>query len=274
MQYVKRTSYRGYLADTVIYPAPAIGNSTKKKPRALPLTEKQKAANRKWSAAHLQGLIMANFVPYKDLFATFTHPAGTKEEDARKAADNLLDNLRGWCSRHGQKLRYIKITEKQGQWHHHLILSYIPPEVLRKYWEKYSKRVTVSTLDDSQGYFDLVNYLLAEEKESRAGTGKNALRPRRKHEKGWTCSQGLLQPPEAVRVLENPPRKKPTAPAGYQVIEGSRQEYDTRMGRVVTYTSQWIGGGVPKVYQRAQKRLTKRLEKSLAKRKNKERLQC
>lgn len=270
MQYVKRTSYIGFQAHTVIYPAPAIGNSTKKKPRALPLTEKQKAANRKWSAAWLQGRILANFVPHKDLFATFTHKAGTREEEARKAGDNLLNNLRAWCRRNGQKLRYIKITEKQGQWHHHFILSYIPPEVLRKYWEKYSKRVTVSTLDDSQGYFDLVNYLLAEEKESRAGTGKNALRPRRKNEKAWTCSQGLALPPETVRVLDRPPRKKPVAPAGYQVVEGSREEYDSRFGRVVSYTSQWIGPGLPKVYQRAQKRLTKRA----AKQKNKERLQC
>ena len=270
MQYIKRVSYQGFLAHTVIYPAPAIGNSTKKKPRSLPITQQQRAANRKRSLAQLQGLIMANFVPREDLFVTFTHLHGTREEEARKAGDNLLNNLRGWCSRHGQKLRYIKITEKQGQWHHHFILSYIPPEILRKYWEKYSKRVTVSTLDDSQGYFGLTNYLLAEEKESRAGTGKNALRPRRKNEKAWTCSQGLALPPETVRVLNRPPRKKPVAPAGYQVVEGSREEYDSRFGRVVSYTSQWIGPGLPKVYQRAQKRLTKRA----AKQKNKERLQC
>ena len=112
--------------------------------------------------------------------------------------------------------------------------------------------------------------ILAEEKESRAGTGKNALRPRRKNEKAWTCSQGLALPPETVRVLNRPPRKKPVAPAGYQVVEGSREEYDSRFGRVVSYTSQWIGPGLPKVYQRAQKRLTKRA----AKQKNKERLQC
>ena len=105
MQYIKRVSYQGFLAHTVIYPAPAIGNSTKKKPRSLPITQQQRAANRKRSLAQLQGLIMANFVPREDLFVTFTHLHGTREEEARKAGDNLLNNLRAWCRRNGRELR-------------------------------------------------------------------------------------------------------------------------------------------------------------------------
>lgn len=259
MKYVKRERQKGYELEIVIYPAPAIENHTKKGKRQRATGPEQQKNNDKYAAWKLQGLIMANFAPGIDQFVTLTHPDKTPEADARRKLGNALKFFRGWCRKHNRKFRYIEITEKQGQWHHHLIMSYIPEEVIRDYWARVSKRVTISTLDPDNGYFDLVNYLLNSEKPSKDPNAPpaqkaNAKRPRKKNEKRWSCSHGLLEPEDNIRILERMPKKKPRAPKGYRLDENSIQVVTDQWGTRMTCRCVWVGQGLPTAYEKTRAR--------------------
>lgn len=120
------------------------------------------------------------------------------------------------------ELKYILTTEKQGQWHHHLIMSAMPMEKVFELWGSNGKRRTISTLDRSQQYKDLARYFVTEEKPSQNDpTIENTKPPRKKNAHRWSSSRNLKKP------LETPPKeikrdsilhKKPVAPRGYRLL--------------------------------------------------------
>lgn len=263
MNYVKRTYPMGYRLGMIYYPAPAIENHTKKSKRKFSTSEEQRKRNVKYSFWKLQGLIMANFVPGQDLFVTLTCADKTKEEDAKKAISNTLRNLRNYCKRQGEKFEYIVIPEKQGNWHFHLITSNVPLSIIKKYWDKYGKKISISPLDSTNGYFDLVNYLLAEEKPSKdpnAAPDKkaNAKRQPKKNEKKWYHSRGLAEPEDNIRILQQMPKKKPRPPKGYRVDESSIQIITDNWGTRMYCECVWIGRGIPAPYLKVQADARKR----------------
>lgn len=244
-----------------IYPAPALGNHSKKSPRRKSTSEEQKKRNDKYSMWRLQALIYTNFVAGKDLFTTFTCPDKTNEADAKKMIANAIKYFRNYCKLQGYKFKYIMIPEKQGQWHFHLIMSYIPYEVIWDYWKRYSKKLDFRPLDDSQGYFDTATYLLTEEKYSFDDSGNpiNKKKKRKKNEKRWTCSHGLLEAEDSYSILEKMPKEKPRAPKGYRIDESSIKKTTDTWGTYMTCECVWIGGknlseGMPRAYERLQKK--------------------
>lgn len=259
MKYRKRVRYLGYRAVVTIYPAPAAGNHTPKGLARKETTPEEKKRQHQYQVWKLQGLILANFLPREDQFVTLTLPAGTTEEQARKARSGFLGACRRECSRQGKVLRYLCFLEKQGKWHLHLIMTGLPLETLQRLWKPWGRRVHCSPLDDSQGYFDLAQYLLEEEKPSRDPNAQdearvNAKRPHKKHEKAWTSSHNLKEPKESCTELSELPRKSRRAPAGYSMVESSLQVWGTPWGPRIQYECIWVRGGTPRLHLRLQQK--------------------
>lgn len=258
MTFIRRTVYLGKRAVVLEYPAPAYGKNRQKPKRKGNTSEEQQQINDRIAAARLQGKIACNFDANKDVFLTLTHLAKTSEEEARTAIRKYLRAMRRW----NPHMKYICVTEKQGVWNHHLIMSWVDPDFASQLWREMTsaRRTTFSTLDEDENYWDLAWYLVTGEKPSRKENpdpdeAENAKKPRKRGQRRWTCSKGLLEPEETEEVFLRKMNRKPPKldrDRNYKLISDEvRADSFGFLHRRVEYV--WCGKGLPPVYKQIEK---------------------
>ena len=243
-------------------PAPAYGKNRNRPPAINPTSDEQMKLNDKHAAYKLSKIIQGNFIARKDPFLTLTHEIGVSEENARKAIKKFHRLMRKHYKELGREYRYIVVTEKQGCWHHHLIIEDIPLDIIREYWKQATdgmrrgeeNRVTISTLDDSDEYKHLSEYLVCPEKPSRRkdappGEAENAKAPRRRGARRYSCSKNLEKLVVTPQVINRISKSAPKPPKGYRIRSWSKW-CDSFGDMHAEYTCEWIGEGRPRKARR------------------------
>ena len=246
------------------HPAPAYGKNRIRPSPKNPTAENQGKLNDRNAAKKLAMKICGNFIPHEDLFVTLTHPPGVNEINAKKAIKKFLRLMRGRCRKGNEKkeLKYILVTEKQGYWHHHLILEDTPLDTIRELWKKATEgmrrgeenRVSISTLDPFDNFNSLAGYLVCPEKPSRrenpsAEESENAKAPRKKGAQRYSCSKNLEKPTVTPQVIKRVSKSEPRPPKGYRILSWNKW-CDNYGDMHAEYTCAWVGAGKPKKARR------------------------
>ena len=258
MTYIRKIIQCGKICLIREYPAPAFGKN-RHKPQPRNLTSKQQMKlNDRYAAQNLAMEILANFIPGTDMFVTLTHPPWINEENAKKAIQKFLRIMRKHYKKASKEFRYILVTEKQGCWHHHMILEDIPLKIIRKYWnkatenmrnEKEENRITFSTLDSYDNFKSLSEYLVNPEKPSRKedpspAEEENAKAQRQKGARRYSCSKNLEKPVITPQTLKRISKTEPRPPKGYK-LQAWNKWCDTWGDMHAEYTCVWTGTGKP-----------------------------
>ena len=225
MPYYERRIQSGRMLEVETYYATRT-RGEKPLPRSANVNETrrdQEAVNERNAQKRLKRLIMANFSSENgDLFVTYTYGRQVTEEEATKGERNLLARIRRLRAKKGlPELRYIVVTECQGNWHHHIIMSGgLTLDEIRAVWGDRGSRLQLSTLDDSRVCNGLARYL-TEQHKSRKGeksSADNAKQPRRKGQRRWHASRNLQELKETCREVRRLPKGEPKPPKGYRLL--------------------------------------------------------
>lgn len=206
-------------------------------------SESQVEANQRSAEMDLCRLIACNFGGSKGGASyTFTSGYSLTELEAAKRERNLLERIKRLRKRKGlEGLKYIATLEKQGKWHHHVVMQDdISLQELLELWQgvtgdQAAKVHVRSIATDAEGFIEVARYLLGTRKESRdpRRRGEQAKQERRKWQRRWHASKGLERP----KVEKKPVKRQgkwgvATAPKGVQLLD-VRQWVDA-LGNVCT----------------------------------------
>lgn len=244
MPYIKRTIQSGEMLEREVYFATRNGKKIARGANTDPTPADMARVNERNAQKKLQRLMCANFSRKNgDLFVTFTYEGPVTEAEALKGERNLLDRIKRLRKRKGlPELKYIAVTEKQSQWHIHLIMNGgITLEELKELWGTRGRRLHISTLDDSDGFTGLARYLTEGHKPKKNAQGedakKNVKQERRKGQRRWHASRNLKKPVIKREEIKRLPRRgEPKPPKGYRLIPDSWQYVESRFG-IYTYAA-------------------------------------
>lgn len=222
MPYIEKRIQSGKLLEVEKYFATRHGQKIPRGANEHQTPEDMAKANERRSQKRLHRLICANFSRANDdLFATYTYGSSVTEAEAMKGERNLLDRIRRLRKRKGlSELKYIVITEKQGRWHHHIIMNGgLTLEEVKAVWGSRGARINLSLLDDTNSCEDLARYLTQQHKHKRGSDSpENIKQQRQKGQRRWHASRNLKQPVETVKVIARPPKPgEPKARKGYRL---------------------------------------------------------
>lgn len=216
MPYYEKRIYYGDMVECCYY----FTGSVQGRPRTMKYktsSERQAKLNRKNSERHFSRLLHLNFSrPNGDCFLTLTYSSPVTKETAKKELSNFLRRLKRFRDSHNmEKLRYICTTEKQSQYHHHLVINGgISTEEMQRLWKR--GRIQPSFLDSSNALEDLGNYLTKEIDEN----------PHNKFERKWSCSLHLKQPSVSINKISRLSPDSPTPPEGYYLLPNWNSSVD------------------------------------------------
>lgn len=243
MPWYQKTITSGCLVEIRHYFATRDGRAISRGPNVEASSESQIEANQRSAEMDLCRLIACNFGG--DLGgASYTFKSGRDltELEAGKRERNLMDRIKRLRNRKGlEPLRYIATLEKQGKWHHHVVMQDdLSQQELQELWQAVScdKDAYVharSIVTDAEGYMEIARYLLGERKESRSQSRKGeVVKPdRRKWQRRWHASKGLNRPKVEKKEVKRQGRwGQTTAPKGVQLLD-VRQWVDL-LGNVCT----------------------------------------
>lgn len=220
MPYIERKTISGDLLEIERYFATRDGRKFARSGNMGESTVEQGEANRMKSAHRIRRLIYANFDGARaDMFTTFNDPGAFDEAEAMRNRRKLIDQLRKERKKAGlDALKYIVITERQGVWHHHLIMNGgLRVDALTAAWNERG-RIMVSTLNASDGYRGLAQYLTRDEKPKSREKGADK-QPRCKYARRWSTSRNLEKPIEQKKPIKPPSMNQiPKAPKGYKLL--------------------------------------------------------
>lgn len=239
------------------HPAPALGKNHTRPPSKNLTTEQQMKLNDRYAALNLSRKIAGNFVPGKDLFCTLDHQPWVSEKNAKKARRKFLGLMRDWFRDQGKEFKYVIVTEKQGSWHHHLVMEGVKLETIREFWKKATEglrtceenRVMISPLSDFDNYKSLAEYFVNPEKPSRKADptpaeAENAKAPRRKGARRYSSSKNLEKLAVTPQVIKRISKSEPKPPKGYK-LQTWNKWCDNWGDLHAEYTCIWAGGGRP-----------------------------
>lgn len=227
MPYIRKVTRSGKLLEEEVYYTTRYGKrGIARSANTEQTPESMERINEKRSQQRMKRLIMTNFSREAgDLFVTYTYGRELTEEEAMKGERNLLDRIRRLRKKKGlPELKYIVVTEKQSQWHHHVIMNGgLTMEEVWGVWGDRGARIHMSTLDDSQVCEGLARYLTHQHKSKKGEVDSvNIKQERRKGQRRWHASRNLKEPEEKVRQLKREPKlKEPKAPKGYRLLRDS-----------------------------------------------------
>lgn len=257
MKYLRKIVQCGNMCWIDEHPAPAYGKNRNRPPAKNQTTEYQMKLNDKHAAKKLSRKIAGNFVPGKDLFVTLAHQPWVSEEQAKKARKKFLGFMRDWYKSKNKEFKYIVVTEKQGSWHHHLVMEGVRLELIRNLWKKATEgirtceenRITISALSDFDNYKSLSEYLVNPEKPSRKTDptpeeAENAKAPRRKGERRYSSSTNLEKLVVTPQVLKQISKTEPKPPKGYK-LQTWNKWCDTWGDMHAEYVCVWTGSKRP-----------------------------
>ena len=155
-------------------------------PKRNPTRESVRKNNDRIATRKAIALINANFFP-GDYHVTFTYRGeAPDQEKARKDIVNYLRRMKREYEKQGKEFRYFQVTEyKNKRIHHHVIMSYIDLEIIRKQWKE--GHVRFSVLDEERNYSKLAEYLIKE-------TSKTFREPENATKRRWRASKNLARP--------------------------------------------------------------------------------
>ena len=239
MPYMRRTIKSGRLLEIETYFATRDGKRVPRGQNVGDTSEAVADVNRRNAEKRLNRLICANFSREGgDLLLLLTHKRELTEAQAAREERNVLLRLQRALAKHGKELRYIAVTEKQGRWHHHIILNGgLTLEELTAVWgDRGLLRVT--PLENTYTYDELARYLTREHKPPKGKPMEDSLKaPRRKWARRWHASRNLQQPIETKRIVKRPPSgSQPKPPKGYRLLPNWYVGCDG-MGNLMTYYS-------------------------------------
>lgn len=165
--------------------------SQKRKPKQNPTSEAVMKINLKNAVKILTAKLNHNFKP-GDHHLVLTYDFAAPAVEAKKNLENFLRNLRGYCKKNNIEFKWVAVTEyKHTRIHHHIVMSKMDMDVLRKYWKH--GYVRENALDDSGNYYKLAEYLLKETEKTfredscpqkkRYSSSRNVVMPEMKREK-------------------------------------------------------------------------------------------
>lgn len=222
MPYYEKTIISGPMMEVERYFATRDGRKLTRGCVEAESTDEQNDLNEAQSWRRLWRLTRTNFDGKKgDLFMTYTDSEAMTEAEAMRGRGKLLNELRKARKREGlEPLKYIIITEKQGKWHHHIIMNGgLTLNALRGAWGNRG-RVHLSVLDDIDNYKGLMKYLTQQKKSPKGKPDMpNIKQPRRKYARRWSASRNLDAPVVKKRPIK-PVRLQdmPKAPKGYRLL--------------------------------------------------------
>ena len=235
MKYLRQSIYYGNKCHVEEHAAPAFGKNRQRPPRKADTTKEQEKLNDEHAAKRLRMKIVCNFIDHEDIFFTLEHSLGVKEEQVKKARTVFLDEMRKFFQKQGKELKYIWVTEKQGCWHHHMIMSKTDLDTIRKFWKKATEgmrrekenRVVLSPLDPFDEYRGLAKYLIEPEKPSRKENPTpeemiNAKQKRRKGARRYSCSKNLEKPVIETKEIKRITKTEPKPPKGYKLLDWNK----------------------------------------------------
>lgn len=211
MPYYERVIHSGTMREAVRYMGGKRGRQLPRSPKAQPSTEQRKRWNEEEACRRLGRLMRCNFSRAAgDLFVVLTHADDPDEEVARRRMAAFLRRVKRWREKEGLKeLRYIRVDERQGQWHHHLMLSAMPIDQLAAMWPHGHAHIAV--VDDANGYRDTARYFVVADKAGKP--------ERQKGERRWSSSKNLDKPIVTVREISaREAAKPPKAPSGWTLL--------------------------------------------------------
>lgn len=243
MPWYQKTIVSGRLVEVRHYFATRDGRSIGRGCNVETSSEGQQEANQRNAEMELMRLIACNFGG--DLGGgsyTFKSAAELTEAEAAKRERNLIERIKRVRKRKGlEQLRYIATLEKQGRWHHHIVMQDdLTLQELQELWQGVTgdpkAKVNASAIvTDAEGYQEAARYLLGIRKESRSGQrkGENVKQPRRKWQRRWHASKGLNRPKVEKKLVKRTGKwGQATAPKGCRLLD-LRQWVDL-LGNVCT----------------------------------------
>lgn len=169
-----------------------IDSETKKrKAKTNPTSEAVRKINFNNAVKILAAKLNHNFKP-GDYHLTLTYKEAASTDEAQKALNKFIRNIRNYCKKEGIEFKWVAVTEyRHKRLHHHIVMTKIDTSVINKYW-KHGYEYQVS-LDDTGNYKKLAEYLLKETEKTfrdddspvkrRYSTSRNVAMPEIKREK-------------------------------------------------------------------------------------------
>ncbi len=220
MPYLEKRIISGDMLEVERYFATRAGNKMPRSGKENESSKGQEDLNNRNAQKRLVRLLNTNFDGKRgDLFVTLTYETEVDEETAKREARNYIRRIRNYRRKSGlPELKYILIHEKQGKWHHHIIMSSMDRDEAERIWGH--GRSMASRLDATYCFKDLAGYLMKHEKPSKGKPdGENKKEPRRKHTRRWISSRNLDQPIITVKEIKRiSTRTQPIAPHGYRLL--------------------------------------------------------
>ncbi|MEG1845154.1 MAG: hypothetical protein RR296_13005 [Clostridia bacterium] len=212
--------HSGGMMEAIKYRGAKGGRKLPRAQKGKPSTEARARLNEQEAWARLVRLMNCNFFRDRgDLFMVLTHEDEPDEETAKRRVSNFFRRVQYYRDKHGMtELKYICVDERQGQWHHHMMMSAMDADTIRELWGHGNVRVEL--VDDRENYRDTARYFLQADKPPKGDPEADSLKsPREKGKRRWRSSQNLDQP--VIEVREIPAgqlAKPPKAPKGYRLL--------------------------------------------------------
>ncbi|MDL2318683.1 hypothetical protein LJC74_06370 [Eubacteriales bacterium OttesenSCG-928-A19] len=175
-------------------------------------SSQQAAKNQRYAIRRLWWLMCANFKPFEDVFLTLTHSNEIQETEARAEIKKFFERVRYHCQKDEcPEVKHLLILEKQGRWHHHVVMNNLPHKMLMSLWTcgriKHYER-----LQGEETFKELAKYLLSDDKPLKS--------QRPKHKRRWSGSKNLEKPIISIAEIdrEKIDRELPKAPEGYRLL--------------------------------------------------------
>lgn len=228
-------------------------------PKRKPSREAVIKNNDRIAEKKLARLLNANFYP-ADYHMTLTYAKVVSPAEAKKELDNFLIRLRRRYKKLGKELKFVAVTEYENhRIHHHLVINFIPAEILVEQWK--AGHVRLTALDQSRNYTMLAKYLIKETRKTfRKADNMTKCR--------YRCSRNMVHPVVMRQEVKlSSIMEEPKAFKGYILDEDSVRRFENPCTHIphleymmvsndpVPRLKKWRAGTVVKkqeTYQRAE----------------------
>ena len=196
-----------------------------RRPKEKPTREAVMKVNQKNAERMLTMKINHNFKP-GDWHITLTYADAPTPEAAKKAKKDFFRRLKYKCDKAGIEFKRIDVTEyENNRIHHHVVISYIDPQIIQDAWGN-NGHVLFSSLDDTGNYSKLAAYLIKETSK----TFRNSDNPNKRR---YYCSNNIVTPEiKREEVSGKELHQDPKPLKGYYIDEDSVHRYEHAITKV------------------------------------------
>lgn len=196
-----------------------------RRPKSKPSREAVMKVNQKNSERVLTMQLNENFRK-GDLHITLTYARIPTPAEAKKEKEKFFRRLKYACQKLGIEFKRIDVTEYENtRIHHHVVISYIDPQIIRKAWGD-NGHVLFSVLDDTGNYAKLAAYLIKE-------TSKTFRKSDNPNKRRYYHSSNIITPEiKREEVSGRELHQDPKPIKGYYIDEDSVHRYEHAITKV------------------------------------------